>query len=593
MSDGSLNYSLSVTDQGGSLTEAVRSLADMEDELAALVSRAKTMDVMSDEFRRATSAADRLQAEIQGINAQSKAMASASAGGAGATRNFGQAALEGSRAFEDLQYGIGGVINNIPGLLMSLGAGAGMTGIVSILVVLAAKLGPKLVALFRDPKPESLAFNQAVRDVMQSLGDMSDLVETLADQEKQFAAALQFGTDAADRQETHLTRLAKSREALANAVRDQAKAEIEAQEAAGKITAKQAEQAKFGLDFGTEKGLSDARTRDAELVAQSREQARLAAAKAFGEQQAKASQVSRENNATLTTPGAVTKQIDPSVLSGVSDAQKALQALAAKGLDDDSEEYQTAEKKLEEALKKQSDARKEIRDRLIAEIESEKAKVETAGKALESSSKAASDAANEAKTLKETSAMKERTMALQHQAKLAKLDETEAARKSKEEEQRAKATEDAQKKLADYARTRSIERAKREQEDAKKLADAKAKDGPDRGFDREQSQARRFERMAKQDKDKFRDVGDFKRQDNSGLDRLKRLQDNKGNRDGQFGGLDRLRDLQNVGKKAGQVIAAKPEPPKPEPLGNKIDTLQTVMRTVAENTEALKKLGAA
>lgn len=593
MSDGSLNYSLSVTDQGGSLNEAVRSLADMEDELAALITRSRSLDVLSTEFQQATSAADRLQAEIKGIQAQSKAMSSAAADGAGTTRNFGQAALEGSRAFEDLQYGIGGVINNIPSLVMSLGASAGLTGIISILVILAAKLGPKLVAMFSDPKPESLAFNTALRDVMQSLGDMSDLVETLADQERQFAAALQFGTDAADRQETHLNRLAKAREALVTAARDQAKAEIDAQEAAGKITAKQAEQAKFGLDFSADKTLNDTKARDAELVAQAREQARLAAAKAFGEQQAKASQVNRDNTKLLTTPGAINQQIDPSVLAGVSDAQKALQKLAAQGLDDDSEEYQTAEKKLEEALKKQSDARKEIRERLLAEIESEKAKVEAAGKALEASSKAAADAATEAKTLKETGALKERTAALKHQAKLAKLDEAEAAKKSAEDKQRAKDQEEAQKKLADYAKSRAKERAKQEEDDAKKLAAEQAKARPDRGFNREQSQARRFARLADPDKAKFTDAADFRRQDNSGLDRLKRLQETKGNRGAAFSGLDRLKDLQNVGKKAGEVIAAKPEPPKPEPLGNKIDTLGTVMRTVAENTEALKRLGAA
>ncbi len=53
----------------------------------------------------------------------------------GERRNLGQAALEGSRALEDLQYGIGGVVNNIPSLVMALGGGAGLTAAISVAAV--------------------------------------------------------------------------------------------------------------------------------------------------------------------------------------------------------------------------------------------------------------------------------------------------------------------------------------------------------------------------------------------------------------------------------------------------------------------------
>jgi hypothetical protein len=56
---------------------------------------------------------------------------------AGAKRNFGQAALEASRAVEDLQYGISGVINNIPSLVMGLGMSAGVAGALSLVAVAA------------------------------------------------------------------------------------------------------------------------------------------------------------------------------------------------------------------------------------------------------------------------------------------------------------------------------------------------------------------------------------------------------------------------------------------------------------------------
>ena len=55
--------------------------------------------------------------------------------GGGGGRNVGQAALEASRAIEDLQYGFNGIINNIPSLVMGLGAGAGVAGAFSLVAV--------------------------------------------------------------------------------------------------------------------------------------------------------------------------------------------------------------------------------------------------------------------------------------------------------------------------------------------------------------------------------------------------------------------------------------------------------------------------
>ncbi len=51
------------------------------------------------------------------------------------TVNVGRAALEGSRALEDLQYGIGGVLNNIPGLVTMLGGPAGLAAAISLTAV--------------------------------------------------------------------------------------------------------------------------------------------------------------------------------------------------------------------------------------------------------------------------------------------------------------------------------------------------------------------------------------------------------------------------------------------------------------------------
>ncbi|MEM9235185.1 MAG: hypothetical protein AAGB14_00300 [Verrucomicrobiota bacterium] len=76
------------------------------------------------------------------------------------TRNAGFAALEASRAFEDMQYGIRGVLNNIPGLVMSLGGTAGVAGAASFAAVAASLLVPKLRELFGTAEEDSEALDE-------------------------------------------------------------------------------------------------------------------------------------------------------------------------------------------------------------------------------------------------------------------------------------------------------------------------------------------------------------------------------------------------------------------------------------------------
>ena len=55
-------------------------------------------------------------------------------------KNMGQGALQAAYFFDDLQYGIRGILNNIPGLVMGFGGGAGLAGAISIAVLAGAKL---------------------------------------------------------------------------------------------------------------------------------------------------------------------------------------------------------------------------------------------------------------------------------------------------------------------------------------------------------------------------------------------------------------------------------------------------------------------
>lgn len=55
-------------------------------------------------------------------------------------KNMGQGALQAAYFFDDLQYGIRGILNNIPGLVIGFGGGAGLAGAMSLAVLAGAKL---------------------------------------------------------------------------------------------------------------------------------------------------------------------------------------------------------------------------------------------------------------------------------------------------------------------------------------------------------------------------------------------------------------------------------------------------------------------
>jgi hypothetical protein len=78
-------------------------------------------------------AAEMLGGQIAAARAKLEAFEKASGKAGGQKRNLGMAALEAGRALEDLNYGLVGVMNNIPQLALALGAGAGLTGVIGIL----------------------------------------------------------------------------------------------------------------------------------------------------------------------------------------------------------------------------------------------------------------------------------------------------------------------------------------------------------------------------------------------------------------------------------------------------------------------------
>lgn len=64
-----------------------------------------------------------------------KKVATGTAAATKTTSNFGQAAMQAAFFADDLQYGLNGVVNNIPILLSTMGLGAGLAGVLSLVAV--------------------------------------------------------------------------------------------------------------------------------------------------------------------------------------------------------------------------------------------------------------------------------------------------------------------------------------------------------------------------------------------------------------------------------------------------------------------------
>ncbi len=78
--------------------------------------------------------------QIDALNKSTEQLDKGSKQATRSVKNMGQGALQAAYFFDDLQYGIRGIMNNIPGLVMGFGGGAGLAGAMSLAVLAGAKL---------------------------------------------------------------------------------------------------------------------------------------------------------------------------------------------------------------------------------------------------------------------------------------------------------------------------------------------------------------------------------------------------------------------------------------------------------------------
>jgi hypothetical protein len=106
-------------------------------------------------------AMDQVGKKADQLNRKTQAMGGGSQRQGGYTQGMG--VLEVSRAIEDAQYGIRGVLNNIPGIIQSFGGSMGLAGVISITAVALSLFGKALLeaATGMDMAAEKAAYLEA------------------------------------------------------------------------------------------------------------------------------------------------------------------------------------------------------------------------------------------------------------------------------------------------------------------------------------------------------------------------------------------------------------------------------------------------
>lgn len=159
---------------------------------------------LSDEQFRQALAYAQVQAEAaarkmqQKVNAATQQTATASNG---AWKNAGtaQSLLQISRAFDDAQYGLRGVLNNVEGIAMSLGMGAGVAGAATIAAVAIAAIAPKVAALVTVVDPIS-GLAKSLKDI-QNTG-ISGTFIGIAQEARATQAAFEAASEALSKMQT-------------------------------------------------------------------------------------------------------------------------------------------------------------------------------------------------------------------------------------------------------------------------------------------------------------------------------------------------------------------------------------------------------
>jgi hypothetical protein len=124
------------------IDDAQKDVAALNSQVAALGAQFKAGTITEKQW---SDDLEKLATKLSGARAQVQGLENVAKGGGKATKDLGGGFLELSRAVEDAQYGLGGVLNNIPNMIQRFGGPAGLAAGVSLTAVAFNMLLPHLM----------------------------------------------------------------------------------------------------------------------------------------------------------------------------------------------------------------------------------------------------------------------------------------------------------------------------------------------------------------------------------------------------------------------------------------------------------------
>lgn len=252
-----------------------RALDNVEDSAADLRRELDKIDGLDPKIRTDV---DKLAGSLEKTAGSGRQMATAQGKNAKSTKNAGLAALEFSRAVEDAQYGMRGVLNNIPQLVQFMGGGAGLAGVISLAAVGLTQL---VEAMSRSGKEVSnlSKFVEVARDQIHEFYEIAAKDGTSA-MRAQIAAVV----DSLDQQSAALAKntsfIQKKRQAeleLAKITQDLELQEIERAERDKEISPQEADEKRKQLEISRVESAAEEKILQAKEKRQLIEDQRLAA----------------------------------------------------------------------------------------------------------------------------------------------------------------------------------------------------------------------------------------------------------------------------------------------------------------------------
>lgn len=234
MADSELNLHIKTTGDATAANQAAAAVHKFADE-------EKAAAVAADQLKKST---ENLAPVVNQLRAKKEELGTT-------TKNTGQNMLQMAYFADDLQYGLKGIVNQIPQVLQALGLGAGLAGVVSIAAVGLNVLTNNL-DLFGEASDEAAKKAKALRESTDYAAGAAREHATQVNAEQASAKKLEDSIKSTtelyreqvaeiDRATAAIIRKIQAEQAMADAKKDQALADIDIAEASGKITAVDAE----------------------------------------------------------------------------------------------------------------------------------------------------------------------------------------------------------------------------------------------------------------------------------------------------------------------------------------------------------------